>query len=253
MSINKKIKRVRLILSPSAIPILTWTTIQPLMHAMLFKNQESQFQYYFKDKTGICIGGDMRDNFQIFLKLAAKIVNVNIEAINQVDYVADASDLYFAEDSGYDFVCSSHVLEHLMNPVKAILEWKRVLKQNGVIYCGVPDKRFTFDHKRKRTGIDHIIKEYKKPISLEEQHAHIYEAMFNTDPSLVGWTKQDYRKWIQHVEADLKNRKGILLYNPHLHTFVKDDVSALFEICGLKVIFTSLIGDTIHTIAIKQS
>jgi hypothetical protein len=40
----------------------------------------------------------------------------------------DASDLSCMADQSYDFVLSSHNLEHFANPVKALYEWKRVTR-----------------------------------------------------------------------------------------------------------------------------
>ena len=41
----------------------------------------------------------------------------------------------------YDFVFSSHSLEHIANPLKAISEWLRITKKDGYIIIIVPEKR----------------------------------------------------------------------------------------------------------------
>src|SRR5690349_20612939 len=65
---------------------------------------------------------------------------------NQADVVrpeicAKADDLPFYDNS-LDYVASSHVLEHLANPIAALREWYRVIKPGGHVYMVVPDRRF---------------------------------------------------------------------------------------------------------------
>ena len=50
---------------------------------------------------------------------------------------AEAENLPF-EDSSFDVVYSSHVLEHVRDRVKGLQEMKRVVKPNGVIIIGMP-------------------------------------------------------------------------------------------------------------------
>src|SRR4051794_38319112 len=46
-------------------------------------------------------------------------------------YIAEATDLHMIKSNTYDFVLSSHSLEHTANPLKALKEWNRILKANG--------------------------------------------------------------------------------------------------------------------------
>ena len=45
--------------------------------------------------------------------------------------LCDGSNLVGVENGSYDFVLSSHNLEHFANPVKALKEWQRVLPARG--------------------------------------------------------------------------------------------------------------------------
>src|SRR3954468_17271504 len=65
-------------------------------------------------------------------------------------YRCDASALP-KPDSSCDFVLSSHVLEHLANPLRALMEWRRVLRPGGKLFMLVPHGRRTFDHRRPTT------------------------------------------------------------------------------------------------------
>lgn len=67
----------------------------------------------------------------------------------------DAQRLPF-RDCSLDYVATSHVLEHVANPIGAFREWIRVLRHRGIIYLVVPDRRRTWDHPRAPTTIEHF-------------------------------------------------------------------------------------------------
>jgi len=52
----------------------------------------------------------------------------------------DAYDLHWFRDSVLDFVFSSHLLEHLHHPKKAIKEWWRVLRKGGHLVLYLPHR-----------------------------------------------------------------------------------------------------------------
>jgi SAM-dependent methyltransferase len=74
--------------------------------------------------------------------------------------LADAAQLPFAE-SALDYLAHSHVLEHLPNPVRALVEWYRVVRPGGWIYMVVPDRRYTFDRPRECTPVAHMLRDYE--------------------------------------------------------------------------------------------
>ena len=53
-------------------------------------------------------------------------------------YFCDGSAMTPIADGAYDFVLSSHNLEHFANPVKAIKEWQRVLRPGGALILVLP-------------------------------------------------------------------------------------------------------------------
>lgn len=52
----------------------------------------------------------------------------------------DAQYMEGVEDNKYDFVHSSHCLEHLSNPETALKNWIRITKSGGYIIVAVPDE-----------------------------------------------------------------------------------------------------------------
>jgi SAM-dependent methyltransferase len=72
-------------------------------------------------------------------------------------YICEASNLKVIENSSYDFILSSHCIEHLANPLQGLAEWIRVLKHGGLLILVVPHKDGTFDHRRPVTSLEHLI------------------------------------------------------------------------------------------------
>lgn len=62
------------------------------------------------------------------------------------DYlVGDAHHLDVCEGSSLDFIYSSHVFEHLMNPLGVLRNWSAKLRPGGSVLAVIPDARFCFD------------------------------------------------------------------------------------------------------------
>ena len=76
-------------------------------------------------------------------------------------YLAETTALGQLPSAAYDFVLSSHMLEHTANPILALLEWKRLLTDHGTLVLLLPDRRYTFDHRRPVTTLAHLIDDFK--------------------------------------------------------------------------------------------
>lgn len=57
------------------------------------------------------------------------------------DVCASGDDLHLFGDEELDFVISRHNLEHYVDVIKALLEWKRVLRPGGIMATILPDER----------------------------------------------------------------------------------------------------------------
>lgn len=99
----------------------------------------------------------------------------------RVDYIADAHHLPEIRSDSLDYVCASHVFEHLTNPIKAVREWARILKPGGIIWLKIPDKRKTFDTTRRRTTLQHIIEDFEHDVPVNDP-THIEDHNKNSSP-----------------------------------------------------------------------
>lgn len=91
-------------------------------------------------------------------------------------YVVEASHLQGIADASYDFVLSSHCIEHLANPLQGLSEWIRVLKGDGLLVLVVPHKDGTFDHRRPVTAMAHMIQDFDTQMQ-EDDLTHLNEIL----------------------------------------------------------------------------
>lgn len=168
----------------------------------------SDFQSIFQTGIGLEVGGPSsifnNKGFIPIYPIAIKIDNCNFghytvweDSINEghtfvfnkqkaagKQYIAEASNLNLIKDSTYDFVLSSHCVEHLANPLLGLSEWIRVLKDDGLLVLVIPHKDGTFDHNRSVTSLDHLIQDFNQVIG-EDDMTHLHEILkfhdFNMD------------------------------------------------------------------------
>lgn len=71
-------------------------------------------------------------------------------------FIREATELHGLNDARYDFILSSHCLEHTANPLAALGEWARVTRPGGQLLLALPDPARTFDHRRPVTRLAHL-------------------------------------------------------------------------------------------------
>ena len=91
-------------------------------------------------------------------------------------FLAEGADLRAILSGKYDFVLSSHMLEHTANPLRALEEWKRVLQPGGALILVVPARDATFDHRRPITTLAHLVEDFESGKG-EEDLTHLAEVL----------------------------------------------------------------------------
>ncbi len=97
--------------------------------------------------------------------------------------INDAVHIPLVDNQTYDFCFSSHCLEHIANPLKAINEWLRIIKKDGYIIIIVPEKSLCFDHKRNISSFSTLLSQYQKNVG-EDDLSTLPEILQNHDLSM---------------------------------------------------------------------
>lgn len=135
--------------------------------------------------------------------------------------INDAVDIPVIKDEQYDFVFSSHLLEHIANPLKAIKEWLRIIKKDGYLIIIVPEKSICFDHKRNYSKFSTLLEQYEKNVG-EDDLSSLKEILMNHDLSQdipAGTFEQFTKRCLDNFN------------NRCMHHYVYDD-NLLLEICN---------------------
>lgn len=141
---------------------------------------------------GVQIGASAHNDFGLDTINVDRIHHTSLEFIEyaleqvrlcgevaEVDVVAPGDKLPF-EDKSYDFVISSHVIEHFYDPIAAIKEWARVATKYIYIICPLRDA---------------LPSDIDKPLTTLEEHIarHESEIKLSSDEHHSRWTPQSFR------------------------------------------------------------
>ena len=145
-------------------------------------------------------------------------------------YICEATELKDIPDTTYDVYLSSNNLEHIANPIRALTEAYRVVKNGGLILIAVPRKENTFDHLRDVTSFSHLLDDYLNKVD-EYDLSHLSEILDNhdflLDPECGGREK--------FLDRSQKNYINRCL---HHHVFSMDTLKTVFEYLGFKILRT---------------
>jgi SAM-dependent methyltransferase len=191
----------------------------------------------FRGKKGIEIGGPsgiFRDLLPIYSVVDA------IDSVNHSNntiwmkqlaenygrkYICDAVDLSIIPDASYDFILSSHCLEHIANPLKAMGEWLRILKHGAYLLIIVPDKRYTFDHLRSITSFNHLLGDYEQNMG-EDDLTHLPETIRLHDAKLDMLSKDCDVDWSNNIQTR----------RMHHHVFDERLLKRVADYCELETV-----------------
>jgi len=98
------------------------------------------------------------------------------------DVVDDGERLTKFADDSLDFVIANHMLEHAEDPIETLNHFLRVLRPSGMLFLTLPDARETFDGRRARTTIEHLLRDHREGPQVSrhehyEQWARIIECV----------------------------------------------------------------------------
>lgn len=131
------------------------------------------------------------------------------------DVDLDVSGLSGIPRESFDSVAMSHVIEHLADPLGAIVACHEILKPNGRLALFVPDMRHTFDCDRSLTTTDHVIYDFGAR-RVSDEHIREYCAAIYARESIH---PAEVREWhnpdkLTPALFDLHRRRSI-----HVHVW----------------------------------
>lgn len=153
-------------------------------------------------------------------------------------FICEGTQLEGIADDTYDFLISSHTLEHIANPIKALHEWKRVIKDGGMLLLLLPHKERTFDHWRPVTDLGHLIKDYEMGVN-EDDMTHLSEILELHDLSMT----PEVGTWEEVIERSNKNFENRCL---HHHVFTTESAIRVVDYVGFKIL--SVVNHSPHHI-----
>ena len=141
-------------------------------------------------------------------------------------FINCSTNLTKINNDKYDFLLSSHQLEHVANPIKALNEFRRVLKPSGKVILILPYSKYNFDRKRPITTFEHLLSDFKKNIQ-EDDLTHLQESLDLTDFA-INETKID----------EFKNlaKNNYLTRILHHHVFDEELVFKIFDYVNIKIL-----------------
>ena len=158
-------------------------------------------------------------------------------------YLSEATNLQSIPSKTYDLVLSSHVLEHVANPLLALSEWRRVLKEDGFLFLVIPRRDGTFDHRRPVTSLGHLIRDFEQQMA-EGDLTHLSEILLlhdlERDPAAGTW--EAFKK---RSRRNLENRCL------HHHVFDAELVAQVLAHMNLQVSLIEAVPPY-HIVAIAQ-
>jgi ubiquinone/menaquinone biosynthesis C-methylase UbiE len=148
------------------------------------------------------------------------------------------------DDATYDCVIASHCLEHIADPIKALLEWKRVIRQRGFLLLILPHRDYTFDWRRPITSLEHLREDFRNETP-ETDLSHLDEvlALHDLSRDLPAGTPEQFRvRCFENVEF-----RAI-----HHHVFVPETAAQVVVETGFSIVRQDVQEMHIITLATKS-
>lgn len=158
-------------------------------------------------------------------------------------WISEAVNLQKINTGTYDFVISSNCLEHIANPLKAVQEWLRVLKPEGILFLILPRRESNFDHKRPVTTFLHLLTDFNQNVS-EDDLTHLPDilSLHDLKRDLLAGSFIQFKNRCEH---NYENRCM------HHHVFDLDLLEQIIEFFKMKMIFKEFSVLNHHILAKK--
>jgi len=142
-------------------------------------------------------------------------------------FVSDDPELRELPDATWDAVCSSHVIEHLANPLRSLETWQRLATPGGYLLIVAPHHEGTFDRNRPVTTLEHLIADRRMGTS-EQDLSHLSEVLDRHDFSR---DSEIYSERWEEQRRDNANTRML-----HHHVFNTRSLLELLTYSGIEIV-----------------
>ena len=161
----------------------------------------------------------------------------NKDATPRPDMVADASDIPI-RDAQFDFLISSHCLEHVPNTLLTLREWARVIRSGGTLFLILPHGDRTLDRYRAKTTLEHHIRDLERVGKAKSDPSH-FDEMKNGWLMNPGFEEQKdlYEKeWGGEVwNFDFRVKNDVL----HYHVWTSSQMVEIIKYLGFEILYAA--------------
>ncbi len=143
-----------------------------------------------------------------------------------------------AQDNSFDFIVSAHCLEHCVDPIKVLKEFKRVVKSCGVIFLILPHCERTFDKGRTISSLDSHIFDHEFQVKKEdylENKGKYYDIFEEFLQIATQWPRHSWISSAKNKDGSW-NKSRILDGNfMHYHVWTQNEISELLKYVGCSI------------------
>ena len=148
------------------------------------------------------------------LKSMAEKEGHDPESVVQVHYVCQSDNYKEVVDETYDIVIANHVLEHVDHLILWMQMVRGLIREGGLLFFVLPDKKKSFDRFRPDTPLSHLLHEHLAP-ETDASSIHSLETELYYDCSYTGGSNDPDAK------LDVERLKNALAHcHPGVHRHV---------------------------------
>lgn len=143
---------------------------------------------------------------------------INLNNIEHVDFISKGEPLreLLGTSASYDWIIASHVIEHMPNMLRFLMDCQEVLKPGGVLSLAIPDQRFCLDYLRPVSTTGDILQAF-----LEKRTRHTAGQVF--DAFAFAGTVNGALAWSQASQGRLEFMHDHGLAAVQLQNYLRSD------------------------------
>ena len=150
--------------------------------------------------------------------------------LKNIECISDASHIP-RDDNFFDFLISSHCLEHCTDTLKVLYEWKRIVRQGGILFIILPHGERTFDKGRTLTNLAHHIEDYQNKVD-ESDSSHWKEFEHFSIPQYNHIWQEEARRNDGSWDFEWIAKKGHL----HYHVWTQNEMIDILKHIGCRIL-----------------